>query len=188
MTASRKYKFSWDLVYPETDDDFRPSLGKKTDLAVYRLLQFTLRDELEERFGVELTDDLFRAAGRKAGLGFFERYCREARDVADLANIIQEKFRELSIGIVRFERVDLEKMEIQLTVDEDLDCSGLPDTNEQVCVYDEGFIQGILEGYTGKTFSVREIDCWCTGERTCRFLAKAAGEEETATAGGKAVG
>jgi len=60
---------------------------------------------------------------------------------------------------------------IILTVAEDLDCSGLPITNENVCVYDEGFIAGILEAYTGKPYHVREIDCWASGDRVCRFNA-----------------
>jgi predicted hydrocarbon binding protein len=56
-----------------------------------------------------------------------------------------------------------------LTVGQDLDCSGLPMTNETVCFYDEGFIAGILETYTGKKYDVREIDCWANGDRVCRF-------------------
>ncbi|MCD8140785.1 MAG: 4-vinyl reductase [Planctomycetaceae bacterium] len=111
-----------------------------------------------------------------AGRAFFEHHCQEAKDVNELANIIQEKFKELSIGIVRFEEVDLDNMTFTLTVDEDLDCSGLPDTEEQICVYDEGLIKGILEAFTGKKFSVKEIDCWCMGERTCRFKADMVGK------------
>jgi predicted hydrocarbon binding protein len=53
--------------------------------------------------------------------------------------------------------------------DEDLDCSGLPITNETICNYDEGFIAGILNAYTGKTYEVRELDCWANGDRVCRF-------------------
>lgn len=169
--GTRKYEFSWSLVQPETDQPYRPNLGNVTSLEMYRLFQFTLRDLLEQRYGTEEADDLFRSAGVMAGRAFFEHYCKDAKDVSDLANIIQEKFREFSIGIVRFEEVDLERMTITLTVDEDLDCSGLPDNNEQICVYDEGLIKGILEAFTGKGFFVREIDCWCTGERTCRFKA-----------------
>jgi predicted hydrocarbon binding protein len=56
-----------------------------------------------------------------------------------------------------------------LTVGQDLDCSGLPVTNETVCNYDEGFIAGILEAYTGKKYEVREVDCWANGDRVCRF-------------------
>jgi predicted hydrocarbon binding protein len=43
----------------------------------------------------------------------------------------------------------------------------------EVCVYDEGFIAGLLECLTGSRFKVKEVDCWCTGDRTCRFDARA---------------
>ncbi len=169
MSTTRKYEFSWDWVHPETDGAPRPSLGTGTSLESYRLFQFTLRDLLERKYGTETADELFREAGVMAGTAFFERYCRDAKDIGELANAVQTKFRELRIGIVRFEKVDMDAGEVQLTVDEDLDCSGLPDTSEQICVYDEGIIQGILEAFTGEKFRVREVDCWCSGERTCRF-------------------
>lgn len=167
---TRKYKFSWDLINSDVED-CRPELGNSTTLEVYRLFQFTMRDVLEQRYGTEVADDIFRAAGVMAGRAFYEKYCQEAQDVGSLAKIVQDKFRELSIGIVRFEEVDLENMKFKLTVDEDLDCSGLPDTSEQICIYDEGLIKGILDAFSGEDFSVKEIDCWCSGERTCRFEA-----------------
>ena len=50
---------------------------------------------------------------------------------------------------------------------------GLPVFGDAVCVYDEGFIAAILQDYTGKEFEVIEVDCWATGDRTCRFTADA---------------
>ncbi|MEI6451670.1 MAG: 4-vinyl reductase, partial [Actinomycetes bacterium] len=47
---------------------------------------------------------------------------------------------------------------------------------ESICVYDEGFIAALLESYTGRRFVVKEVDCWCTGDRTCRFTAEVAAE------------
>ena len=47
--------------------------------------------------------------------------------------------------------------------------AGLPPTGEVVCKYDEGFFAGILEAYTKKPFKVREVDCWSSGSRVCRF-------------------
>jgi len=85
---------------------------------------------------------------------------------------LQEKLRNMNIGILRVEKADIEKMEFVLTVDEDLDCSGLPFLDETVCDYDEGFIAGILNTYTGRKFDVKEIDCWASGGRTCRFSVK----------------
>lgn len=168
---TRKYKFSWDLVASDTEDA-RPRLGNTTRLEIYRLFQFTLRDILEQRYGTDAADEMFREAGAMAGREFFDQFCGEVDNLGDLAKLLQNKFVELGIGILRFEKIDLENMEIQLTVDEDLDCSGLPETSDQICVYDEGLIQGLFERFTGKKFVVREVDCWCTGERTCRFQAK----------------
>lgn len=167
----RKYKFSLDVLGTDTDE-VRPSLGVGTTLAVYRLFQFTLRDILEQHYGTDTTDDLFREAGVLAGKSFYELFCKDVKDLNDLVKTVQDKFRELAIGIVRLEQSDTDKMQFRLTVDEDLDCSGLPDTMEQICVYDEGLIQGIFEAFSGEKFHVREIDCWCSGERTCRFEAK----------------
>jgi len=56
-------------------------------------------------------------------------------------------------------------------VSEDLDCSGLPELDYEICSYDEGFISALLECFSGMKFIVKEVDCWCTGDRTCRFSA-----------------
>lgn len=150
----------------------RPALGPSTRVEVYRLLQYTLRDVLEEDYGHQKADEIFRRAGFIAGREFYSKFCQDAGDLPSLVNVIEEKFKDLGIGLFRVENVDMENLNFTLNVEEDLDCSGLPDTNEEICVYDEGFIQGIFEAYTGKTFKVREIDCWCTGARTCRFNAE----------------
>lgn len=169
-TPDRKYAFSWDLIGCNMNDA-RPGLGVNTTIEVYRLLQFTLRDILETRWGTDVVDEVFRDAGALAGKAFFERYCADVSDIPSLAKMVQMQFRNMGIGIVRFEKADADTMTFQLTVDEDLDCSGLPDSADHICVYDEGFIKGILDAFTGRNFTVREVDCWCSGARTCRFKA-----------------
>jgi predicted hydrocarbon binding protein len=167
----RKYEFDWSMISTENIEDSRPHLGPTTRLENYRLMQFTLRDVLEQRYGTEQTDDIFRAAGRMAGKNLYENLLSDAKEFGDLVNRLQTLLEEMAIGILRLEKVDMEAGQFILTVGEDLDCSGLPETGNDVCVYDEGFIAGILESFTGKKFEVKEIDCWCTGERTCRFQA-----------------
>ena len=80
----------------------------------------------------------------------------------------------MKIGILRVEKSDLEKMTFTLTVAEDLDCSGLPVSDKTICAYDEGFFSGLLSAHTGGKFLVKEIDCWCSGDRVCRFDVKPA--------------
>jgi Predicted hydrocarbon binding protein (contains V4R domain) len=175
MTKDRKYVFSWDAAIGDMEVA-RPSVGPSTRVEVYRLFQFTLRDVLEQNYGTEKTDGLFRAAGVMAGEAFYKQFCAGTETIAQLIKVLQESFKNLGIGVVRVEESNEETMRFTLTMDEDLECSGLADNNEVVCVYDEGFFKGILDSFTGKDFMVREVDCWCTGERTCRFTAEVMGE------------
>ena len=166
----RNYEFSWDLLW---DLELgRPNLGNTTRVEVYRLMQFCFRDVLELRFGSEVTDELFYEAGKLAGGEFARHALSRPDDLGDYVAELQTILREMGIGILRVEKADAERGEYVITVSEDLDCSGLPELGEAVCTYDEGFIAALLESFTGRSFKVKEVDCWCTGDRTCRFTAE----------------
>lgn len=174
MAEDRKYTFSWDLL---GDIELgRPNLGNTSRLEAYRLMQFCFRDVLEQRFGTQAADDVFYAAGKLAGAEFAAHLLGHPDDLGDFVAELQRVLREMGIGILRVEKADPEKGQFVVTVSEDLDCSGLPETGESICVYDEGFIAALFESYTGRSFVVKEVDCWCTGDRTCRFTAEVAAE------------
>ena len=153
-------------------EEGRGTLGLDMPVVVYRLFAFTMRQILEEKYGLGEAASLFRAAGYLAGKSFAKNALDCSGDLDFFVNNLQQTLKDLNIGLMRLEHVDMENLNFTLTVSEDLDCSGLPITGDTVCDYDEGLIAGILEMYTGKPFSVKEIDCWSTGARTCRFQAK----------------
>ena len=163
----RPYKFTWDFIGDVTEG--RPNLGNAAPIEVYRLLQYTMRDVLEEAYGTEQADRLLFSAGQLAGTKFCEKFIAKTENLSSFLDQVQQMLLDLKIGILRVESADLESRYFTLTVAEDLDCSGLPDMGHSVCTYDEGFIAGIFGYYTGREFDVKEIDCWCTGGRTCRF-------------------
>ncbi|MHB9075136.1 MAG: V4R domain-containing protein [Desulfobaccales bacterium] len=171
MTPKRKYYFYWGLL--GNLELGRPNLGPTSRLEVYRLMQFTLRDVLEQHVGTEKADLIFYEAGRLAGSQFYQNLLGQVADFDAFIKLIQSTFKELGIGIFRVEQADLTTNSFVFTVSEDLDCSGLPELDYEICTYDEGFIAGLLESFLGKGFVVKEVDCWCTGDRTCRFVAKA---------------
>ena len=167
---ARRYEFSWDLI---GDLEIgRPNLGENTRLEVYRLMQFTLRDVLEKSFGTEKADQVFYQAGCLAGREFYQHLLGPQKDFNEFIRNLQNILRDMGIGVLKVEKADLEQGSLVLSVSEDLDCSGLPELDYEICVYDEGFITGLLESFTGKEFKVKEVDCWCTGDRTCRFTAE----------------
>jgi len=168
--ADRKYKFSWDLLGDIALG--RPNLGPNTRLEVYRLMQFAFRDVIEQHLGTEKTDRIFYEGGKLAAVEFYKKYFSNIKDFHEFIKSLQETLREMGIGILRVEEADMEKGSFILTVSEDLDCSGLPELGYEICTYDEGFIAGLLESFAGSPFKVKEVDCWCTGDRTCRFTAQ----------------
>jgi predicted hydrocarbon binding protein len=134
-------------------------------------MQFAFRDVMEQNIGTEKTDQIFYDAGKLAGLELYKKSFSGITDLNQFLKTLQATLLDMGIGILRIEEADMEKGAFVLTVSEDLDCSGLPELGYEVCTYDEGFFAGLLESFTGSPFKVKEVDCWCTGDRTCRFRA-----------------
>lgn len=160
-------KFSWHNMGDIKEG--RGDLGEEMPVLVYRLMQYTMLDVLCKAYGSEVANQIFRDAGHLAGTEYAHNALKLDVDFDTFVANLQVSLKDLKIGILRMEAFDAETGEIMLTIGEDLDCSGLPITNETVCDYDEGFIAGILQAYTGKSYNVREIDCWASGDRVCRF-------------------
>jgi predicted hydrocarbon binding protein len=159
--------FSWDMLGDIKEG--RGDLGEDMPVLVYRLMQYTMLDVLTKAFNSEKANEFFRDAGFMAGTEFAKNVLDLNVDFDTFVANLQKSLEQLKIGILRMEAFDAETGNLTLTVGQDLDCSGLPVTNENVCNYDEGFISGILEAYTGKKYLVREVDCWANGDRVCRF-------------------
>lgn len=164
------YDFKWEDL--GNLEEGRPNLGGETSVVVYRLMQFTFKDVFSKELGKEKTCELFVKAGLLAGREFCRNVLNCALPFDEFIADLKAKLIVLKIGVLQVEQADMEELHFMLTVSEDLDCSGLPVFGEAVCDYDEGFIAGILKEYTGKDFTAREIDCWATGDRTCRFDVK----------------
>ena len=159
-------------VNVNTVPEITPKLGDMIDLVPYRMLQYTVRDVVEQKIGTEECNQLYYDAGDIAGKFFFDNFMAEYKSLPlnGFVGELQRVLKELGVGVLRVEQADVEKGEFTLTVSEDLDCSGLPDLGIEVCNYDEGFIAGLFYRFTGIVFRAKEVDCWCSGDRTCRFV------------------
>ncbi len=147
----------------------RPNLGGEVPVSIYRLAQYTMREAIVRRFGEETARAVLRDAGWIAGREFCRNVLDASLDFPAFVARFQDILKTQKIGILRVEKADLDTMTFTVTVSEDLDCSGLPVYGTTVCDFDEGFIAGIFHVYTGRDFSAVEVDCWATGDRTCRF-------------------
>ena len=160
-------EFSWENLGDIKEG--RKNIGEDMPVLVYRLMQYTMLDVLSKAHGLEQANVYFRKAGELAGREFAKNLLDLKADFNGFVSQLQRALKDNKIGILRLEAFEKDTGALVLTVGEDLDCSGLPITGENVCVYDEGFIAGILYTYTGKNYDVKEIDCWASGDRVCRF-------------------
>ena len=157
--ASSTYRFSWANL--GNLEEGRPNLGRADgSIGIPIDAVYPSGQVLETRYGSPVAREIFVEAGRRAGQEFCKNVLDTGLGINELIADLQAKLKSLNIGVLRVEKADLEKLEFVLTVSEDLDCSGLPLLGETVCDYDEGFIAGILDVYTGRPFEAKEIDCW----------------------------
>ncbi len=163
-------------TFLNTDQNGRENLGKDLPVFVYRMLEFSLKLELEDEFDRNTQIKVFRGAGRRAGVYFANNYLDLDQSLDDFVSQLQNKMQEFKMGVLRIESIDEESGKIILTVAEDADCSGLPVLGQTVCNYDEGLIAGILSTYLKKDYEAIEVDCWATGSRVCRFHAQEVGK------------
>ncbi len=157
--------------YMQAQENGRENLGAEIPVAVYRLLEYSIREELKEKFGKEEQIRIFRNAGYRAGVYFAEKHLNPSLELSEFTAQLQKRLEEFKMGVLRIEKLEEETGRFVLTVSEDADCSGLPLLGETVCNYDEGFLAGILTTYTGKPYTATEVNCWATGDRVCRFRA-----------------
>ncbi len=122
--------------------------------------------------GAKMATEIFFDAGFNSGKAIYENLLDNPKSIDELVSRLQKILKDLNIGLLRIEKADLDNLKFTLTVSEDLDCSGLPLMDEAICTFDEGLIAGLFQSFTGKPFNVEEVDCWCTGDRVCRFQAE----------------
>ena len=94
-------QFEWSMLGDLKEG--RPNLGPMTHVAVYRLMQFTLRDVLIREFGVEKADRAFYEAGKQAGIAFYANVLTQKTSLDAFFADLQRSLKELNIGIFRVE-------------------------------------------------------------------------------------
>jgi diguanylate cyclase (GGDEF)-like protein len=107
-------------------------------------MQYTFRDILERHVGTAKTDTIFYEAGYLAGQELYKKFFSGIREFGDFLSSVRTTLKDMGVGIMRVEKADMEKKSFVITVSEDLECSGLPELDYEVCVYDEGFLAALL--------------------------------------------
>ena len=136
FAKKRKHdQFEWSVLAGV--EEGRGDLGTEMPVLLYRLMQYTMLEELTRSYGLTQANQHFKNAGFRAGFEYAKNALPLDVEFNEFVAGLQTSLRDLKVGILRMEKVDPETGEMILTVGQDLDCSGLPITDEMVCIYDE---------------------------------------------------
>ena len=92
--------------YLQYDENSRENLGQELPVLVYRMLEYSLKEELCRRFGKETQMEVFRSAGRMAGEYFAKHMLNLAQPLNQFVGELQTRLQELKIGVLRIEEAD----------------------------------------------------------------------------------
>lgn len=81
--------------YLQYDAGSRGNLGEELPVMVYRLLEYSLKEELIGQFGKEKQIEIFRNAGRKAGEYFAKKMLNLDQPLDQFVSELQSKMQEL---------------------------------------------------------------------------------------------
>ncbi len=80
--------------YLRYDESSRGNLGADVPVLVYRMLEYSLKDALIDRFGKEVQIELFRKAGRTAGEYFARHFLDLSLPLNQFVGELQAKMQE----------------------------------------------------------------------------------------------
>ena len=90
--------------YLHTSANGRENLGEEIPVAVYRLLEYSLREELTEQFGRNDQIRIFRNAGYRAGQYFAKQHLDLSLPFSEFAAQLQKQLERFKMGVLRIEK------------------------------------------------------------------------------------
>ena len=86
--------------YLQYNEKSRSNLGETLPVLVYRMLEYSIKDELISRFDKDTQIDIFRKAGQRSGEYFARNMLHLDQPVNQFISELQAKMQELKICLL----------------------------------------------------------------------------------------
>lgn len=153
--------------------DNRDNLGPMVPIRLFQALRLiALGTGLEEMLG-----DGSRALVYQSGQRLGQVLGGAVKDAAEgqldhYVELVRGLCIQLSIGQVVPEKVDLDRGELGLRVDECVSCAGIQGTSGPICHFETGMVGGIVREFLGAPVRAVETRCNAVGDKTCAIQVK----------------
>jgi len=198
--ASKHRDVITDLRFPDMQDlasmlYFRPEqgqiwLGDKRMILLHAEALGSLRQELIDSIGVELTRGLMTRTGYLGGMRDAELAMKTRKDESQLDMLAAGAQLHALSGMVEVEpvRVEADQKKGYLygeflwkhSIEDEMHVNFSGNNHDAVCWMEIGYSSGFLTRLMGKRILVREVECVAGGDNVCRAVAKPAEDWEDA--------
>ncbi len=137
----------------------RGDMGSSMPVYVHRLSWIALRKVLTDMYGEGEMIEAFKMAGRMVGAAFVREKLDARASMDAFFAQLAEQYAAARMGFLHLENLNQETGRCVLALSNHLECSGIADQSECLCQFDEGFMEGALHEYTGKSYSAMKIGC-----------------------------
>jgi len=134
--------------------------AKITPVYVYYMMQYKRLDEISQINEFKLSNGFLPEAGFLAGVKYAKKILDLNIKFDNFINNLQKELQEIKIAHLCIEAYDSITGDITITIGHKFESCEVPIKNNNVFIYDENFISGILETYTGFKYEIHKIGSW----------------------------
>lgn len=164
------------IVSGDSDVSNRDSLGPMVPIRLFQVMRLMAVGQQLENFVGGGARALVFQAGKAVGEALGGAVLPQANnDLEQYVGLIQSVAKSLMIGLVAPTKVDLDRGELSLRVDECVSCAGISDVNAPICHFEAGMVGGIVKVFLDRETKAVESKCNALGDPTCLIDVKIIG-------------
>lgn len=152
----------------EFDVENRDNLGPMVPIRLFQVLRMVaLGSNVEDMLG-DGAPALVYHSGQSLGQVLGQTVVGKAENNLEIyVGQIEQICKQLSIGFVVPEKVDLNAGVFELRVDECVSCAGIHGVTAPICHFEAGMVGGIFKTFFNRNVKATETKCNALGDKTC---------------------
>jgi len=156
------------IISGEFEIENRQDLGPLIPIRLFQALRMVaLGSNVEDILG-QGAPSLVYHSGQSLGLAMGQiAVANVNKDLETYVGKIKLLCRQLSIGLVVPDKVDLDSGVLELRVDECVSCAGIHNVSAPICHFEAGMVGGIVKTFFNRNVKAVETKCNALGDKTC---------------------
>jgi predicted hydrocarbon binding protein len=156
------------IISGEFEIENRNDLGPLIPIRLFQVLRMVaLGSNVEDILG-QGAPSLVYYSGQNLGMALGQIVAATVdKDLESYVGKIEQVCRQLCIGLLVPDRVDLSAGVLELRVDQCVSCAGIHNVSAPICHFEAGMVGGIVKSFFKRNVKATETKCNALGDKTC---------------------